>query len=194
VEDFRGAAFGLLLLGVASAAITGSLLPPPAAHWSDHILTAAVAGGQLVALAAGAWLARRALSRTSLVILSLIAVGLMFELVGNVIAGRSIWRQPFGDEDVWEAAHNFPGFELGHDLAEYGDVGVLLGGLVLATVLGVERRVHWAVAVIAGVLVLIPPWLLPALSTVFLLAWLIARPRHRIRRLRAEAVPRSKAR
>jgi hypothetical protein len=166
---------GLLLIGPLAATVVGALLPPPEAHWSDHVVSASVAGGTLIAVAIGTWTVRARLGLLPVLILVCLVLGLGLETVGNIMAGQSIWREPYGDEDVWAAAQGVPGFEVGHDLAGWGDGLVVVSGVALAVYAGVR---HWvsAVAAVAGtVLAFFPPWILPAVGAVLLLACTVIR-------------------
>ena len=107
--------------------------------------------------------------------LGTVIVGLVLEAVGNLRVAHSIWRTPYGDEKVAQIGSGFSGLDSGHDLAGTGDILALLGGLAFALVLGFSRR-----AGIAGLgrshPLAHPPWLIPALGVVLLLAVLL-RPR-----------------
>jgi hypothetical protein len=108
--------------------------------------------------------------------LATVVVGLVVMTAGNLRVARSIWRTPYGDEEVGQIGSGFSGFDSGHDLAGTGGSLVLLGGVAFALVLGFSRRVGVVAAFAGVVLSLIPPWLFPALGVVFLLAVLL-RPR-----------------
>jgi hypothetical protein len=162
---------GLLLLSPSAVIIAGILLPPPAAHWSDHLLSAAAAGGCVAAIAAGTYLVRKRLTLAPILILGGLTAGLGLEVIGNVVAARSIWRQPWGDEEVSDLAQSLQGFELGHDLAGWGDSLVVASGLGLAVYAGARRWVSTGPAFLGGVLAFFPPWVLPGVGAVFLLAW-----------------------
>jgi hypothetical protein len=109
--------------------------------------------------------------------LGTVIVGLVLEAVGNLRVARSIWRTPYGDEEVGQFGSAFSGFDSGHDLAAAGDLGVVFGGVAFALVLGVSRRAGVVAAVVGVVLSFIPPpFIIPACGVVFLLAYLL-RPR-----------------
>ena len=162
----------LLLTGVLAVALTAALLPTPRGHWSGHVLSASAAAGQLAGLVAAAWLARRALGALEWSTLVVIGIGLALEIGGNLQAAEPIWRTGFNDDVAAVVGSSYPGFVQGHDLAEAGDLVVMLGGLALALVLGVRRRVPAWLAVVCAVLVVFPPWVMPAVSSVVLLVWL----------------------
>jgi hypothetical protein len=69
----------------------------------------------------------------------------------------------------------YPGFESGHALAGTGDMLVWLGGLAFTATLVLLRRIPTGVAVAGVVLCLLPPWILPGVGVVFVLAYLLAR-------------------
>jgi hypothetical protein len=167
--------------GVASG-LAGSLAPEPHGHWTGHLTNATTEIGTLATVAVGTLLAWSHFGHLVVKVLAgaalaAVMVGLVLETIGNLRVAQSIWRTPYGDEDVAQFGSTFSGFDSGHDLAATGDGLVLLGGLAFALVLGFSRRVGIAAAVAGVVLSLVPPWMIPALGVVFLLAVLL-RPRH----------------
>ena len=165
------APLGLLLLSPVAMIVAGILLPPPAAHWSDHLLSAAAAGGCVAAIAVGAYLVRRRLTVAPILILGGLTAGLVLQVIGNVAVARSIWRQPWGDDEVADLARSLYAFEQGHDLAGLGDSLVVVSGLALAVYAGARLWVAAGPAFLGGVLAFFPPWVLPGVGVVFLLAW-----------------------
>ena len=167
--------FGLLAVGLVVAGLAGLLVPhEPSGHWSGHVGSGLIAAGQLVALLVGGVLARRRLSPLLLLPLAAIAAGLILEVVGNLRVATSIWRTPYGDEEVARIGSSFAGFDAGHALAGQGDLLVVLGGIAFAVILGLTRRVGPGAAVAGVVLSVIPPpWILPGCGVVFLLACLL---------------------
>lgn len=101
-------------------------------------------------------------------------VGLVVEVIGNLRVAQSIWRTPYGDEQVNRIGSQFNGYDSGHDLQSKGDLVVLVGGVAFAIILGATKRVGEYV-MIAGILLSIipPPFIIPACGVVFLLAWLL---------------------
>jgi hypothetical protein len=162
---------GLLFLSPLAMIVTSLSLPPPAAHWSDHLVSAAGAGGCAAAIAVGSLLVRRRLTLAPILILGGLTVGLGLQVIGNVAVARSIWRQPWGDEEVSDLARSLPAFERGHDLAGWGDGLVVVSGLALAVYAGARLWVSAGPAFLGGVLAFFPPWILPGVGVVFLLAW-----------------------
>jgi hypothetical protein len=177
----RWAPFGLLAIAPAVAALADLLVPGPRGHWSGHLESEAVAAGQFLAVVAGAVLARRRLNVVLVVVLAIVAVGLALEVVGNQRVAASIWQTPYSDEEAAAIGPSLEGFESGHTLAGNGDMMVVVGGLAFVVALGALRRVGPGVAVAGVVLSLSPPWILPAVGTVLLLAFLLRGPRQALR-------------
>jgi hypothetical protein len=177
----RWAPFGLFLVAPAVGAVAGLLLSGPRGHWSGHVGSETAAAGQLLAVVAGAVLARRRLNVLLVVPLAVVAVGLVLEVVGNQRVAASIWQTSYGDEEVAAVGPSFEGFESGHALAGTGDMLVVVGGLAFALALGAFRRVGPGVALAGVVLSIFPPWILPAVGTVLLLAFLLRGPRQAVR-------------
>lgn len=146
-----------------------------------------------MAVMTGAVLARRRLNVLLVVLLAVVAVGLMLEVVGNQRVAASIWQTSYGDEQAAAIGPGFEGFESGHALAEAGDKLVVLGGLAFAVALGAFRRVGPGVAVAGGVLSFFLPWILPAVGTVLLLAFLLRGRRPAVRSDAASVTPPSAA-
>jgi hypothetical protein len=141
----------------------------------------AAAVGQLLAVVTGAVLARQRLNVLLVVLLTVVAVGLVLEAVGNQRVAASIWQTSYGDEEAAAVGPSFEGFESGHALAGTGDMLVVVGGLAFAVAVGAFRRVGLGAAVAGVVLSLLPPWILPAVGTVLLLAFLLRGPRQAVR-------------
>ena len=85
-----------------------------------------------------------------MLLLAAIAAGLILEVVGNLRVATSIWRTPYGDEEVARIGSSFAGFDAGHALAGQGDLLVVLGGIAFAVILGLTRRVGAGAAVAGG--------------------------------------------
>jgi hypothetical protein len=177
----RWAPFGLFLVAPAVGAVAELLVSGPRGHWSGHVGSEAAAVGQLLAVVAGAVLARRRLNVLLVMLLAVVAVGLALEVVGNQRVAASIWQTSYGDEEAAAVGPLFEGFESGHALAGTGDMLVVVGGLAFAVALGAFRRVGPGAAVAGVVLSLFPPWILPAVGTVLLLAFLLRGPRQAVR-------------
>jgi hypothetical protein len=169
-------AFGLVAVGTVVAGLAGLFVPDqPKGHWSGHVASGLIAAGQLVALLLGVVLVWRRLRLLLLVPLAVAAIGLVLEVAGNLQVAASIWRTPYGDQQVAVIGPTFAGFDTGHALASKGDLLVVVGGIAFAVILGITRRVGEGAAVAGVVLSVIPPpWILPGCGAVFLLAYLFS--------------------
>jgi hypothetical protein len=157
--------YGVVLIPPIAAVLTVLLAPDPHGHWSEHLWSAYFGMAQLVVLVALAWmLGWRTLSVLLLASFALIAVGIVFEILGNFQVADSIWRTRgnpgYGD-----------GYTQGHERAETGDLLVSVGGAAFAIVVGLTRRVPVKVAVLALFMVMIPPWLWPATGVLMILLY-----------------------
>jgi hypothetical protein len=173
---------GLFVVANVAVGVTGALAPTPHGHWTGHLTNAAIEIGMLAVVVVGAALVWRRLGHLVVKLLAgaalgTVIVGLVLEAVGNLRVAHSIWRTPYGDEEVGQVGSAFSGFDSGHSVAATGDLVVVLGGVVFALVLGFSRRVKPLAAVAGTVLSFIPPpFILPACGVVFLLAYQL-RPR-----------------
>jgi hypothetical protein len=174
----RWAPFGLLAVAPAVGVLAGAFVPSgPRGHWSDHLASGVAAGGQLLAVVVGAVLARRRLNVLLLVLVAVVAVGLVLEVVGNQRVAASIWLTSYDDQEAGVIGPTLEGFESGHALAAVGDWMVILGGLAFALTLRAFRRVGDGMTVAGSVLSLLPPpFILPAVGVVLLLAFVLRGP------------------
>ena len=108
----RWAPFGLFLVAPAVGALVDLLVPGPRGHWSGHVGSGAAAAGQLLAVVTGAVLARRRLN-VLLVVLTIVAVGLVLEVIGNQRVADSIWQTSYGDEQAAAIGPSFEGSSQG---------------------------------------------------------------------------------
>jgi hypothetical protein len=184
---WRWSPFGLLLVAPVAASITQGLAPMPHGHWSSHLANTAISASHLavlivvaVPLAVRQRLGGRRSTLLALAILAVVAVGLVMQVVGNQRIAASIWQTDYGDHAAGLVGPGYPGFASGHALAARGDMLVWLGGLAFTVTLGLLRRVPAGVAVVGVVFSLLPPWILPGLGVVFVLAWLLARGSRRM--------------
>lgn len=179
----RWAPFGLLAVAPAIGVLAGTLVPSgPRGHWSDHLASGVAAAGQLPAVVVGAVLARRRLNVLLVVLVAVVAVGLVLEAVGNQRVAASIWLTSYDDQEAAVIGPTLEGFASGHTLAATGDWMVMLGGLAFALTLRGFGRVGDGVTVAGSVLsILPPPFILPAVGTVLLLAFLLRGPRQVVR-------------
>ena len=133
------------------AVVTVVLAPDPSGHWREHLSSAGLKSAQLLLLIAlVAMLGRRTLGTLLLIAFGVVAVGIGFQVIGDYQVAESIWGRT-GDPGFGA------GYTEGHDRAALGDLLVMFGGLAFAVVAGVTRRVPAWLAVVAGVLVIIPP-------------------------------------
>jgi hypothetical protein len=146
--------------------------------WSLPHGCSSLAGGWL--LVAGRRLGGRLLTLVLLALLSVMAVGLVVQMVGNQRVAASIWQTSYGDGQAGLVGPAYPGFESGHIVVGRGDWLVWLGGLAITILLGLLGRVPPGVAVTSVVLSLLPPWMLPGLGVVFVLAYMLARGSRRV--------------
>lgn len=133
------------------AMATTVLAPQPSGHWTEHLLGAAMKSSQLAILLVLVTVLRwRDLRALLLVAFAVTAVGIVIQVIGDVQVAQSIWGTT-GDPGYG------PSYAQGHDNGSLGDLLVLGGGLAWAVIVGVTRRVPPWLAVVAAVLVLIPP-------------------------------------
>jgi hypothetical protein len=157
--------YGVVLVPPVAAVLTVLLAPDPHGHWSEHLWSAYFGMAQLVVLAILAFmLGWRTLSVLLWVSLAVIAVGIVYETIGNLHVADSIWgtrgNPGFGD-----------GYTQGHERAETGDLLVLVGGAAFAFVVGLTRRVPLKLAGLALLMGIIPPWIWPATGVLMLLVY-----------------------
>jgi hypothetical protein len=156
--------YGLAALPPLAAVLTVLVAPDPHGHWSEHLWSAYFDVAQLgLIVTLAVLLMRRDLSVLLVVALAVVAVGIVFEILGNFQVASSIWRTPgnpgFGN-----------GYAQGHERAETGDLLVTVGGAVFALVAGLTRRVPLKMAGLALVMVVIPPpWVWPGAGVLVLL-------------------------
>ncbi len=155
----------MVVVPPVAAVFTILLAPDPHGHWSEHLWSAYFGMAQLVVLVTLACLlGRRRLSALMLALFAVIAVGIVFETIGNFQVADSIWgtrgNPGFGD-----------GYAQGHERAETGDLLVAAGGAAYAFVAGLTRRVPLKVAGLALLMAIVPPWLWPATGVLMLLLY-----------------------
>ena len=157
--------YGLILVPPLAAVLTIVLAPDPHGHWSEHLWSGYFDVAQLVLLVVLAGLlTRRTMSIPVLVALAVIGAGIAFEVIGNFQVADSIW-QTRGDPGFGD------GYTQGHERAETGDLLVVIGGGAVAFVAGLTRRVPLKIAVLALVLVVVPPWIWPGAGALMLLLY-----------------------
>jgi hypothetical protein len=107
----------------------------------------------------------RTLSALLLISFAVVESGIALQVIGDYQVADSIWRTSgnpgFGD-----------GYTEGHDRSELGDLLVSVGGLAFAITAGIAQRVPGTLAVVAGVMVIIPPpWVWPAAGVLVLILY-----------------------
>lgn len=79
-----------------------------------------------------------------------IAIGIVYQVVGDYQAADSIWRK-VGDPGFGS------GYSSGHDTTEFGDLIVLVGGFAFIVVAFATRRVRVKYAALGLVMMIVPP-------------------------------------
>lgn len=131
--------------------------PRPHGHWSDHLGGVAIDWSGAPVLVIGAWLARRRLGWT-VVIVPVIVVGLLVAGTGDRRVANSIWEVP-GYETQSFQADDPADYDSGHELDEQGGRLMLIAGLLFVLAVGVTGRVSRRAAVVATLFAIIPPWI-----------------------------------
>lgn len=94
-------------------------------------------------------LGRRQFPPSLVIVLVAVLSGIVLQVLGDARVADAMWRttgEPFNAAS-----------DAGHDLSGLGDLVVVLAGLGFAIGAGVTRQVRPALAVLAGVLVIVPP-------------------------------------
>lgn len=153
----------MALIPPIGAIVTVVLAPEPHGHWTEHLSSVAFKGAMLVLLLAlVSMLGWRTLSVPLLVCLGVVGIGILFQVRGDYQVADSVWRTS-GDPGFGS------GYSQGHDLSGLGDLLVMVGGLGFAITAGTGRRVSAWLAVLATVMVVIPPpFLWPAAGILML--------------------------
>ena len=161
--------YALAALPPVAAALTILFAPDPHGHWSEHLWGAYLNSAQLVLLVVLALLlGRRGSSVLLVAALAIIAIGIVYQVIGNYQVAESIWRTT-GDPGFGD------GYDQGHDRAGTGDLLVVIGGAAFAFIVGLSRRVPIKVAVLALVMVVIPPpFLWPAAGVLMVMLYGLA--------------------
>jgi hypothetical protein len=148
------------------AILTSLLAPEPHGHWSEHLAAAGLKGAQLVLLLVlVTMLGWRTLGVLLLIAFAVVAVGMALQAIGDYQVVDSIWRTS-GDPG------SGTGYAEGHARSEFGDLLVIVGGLAFAVIAGVTLRVPVLLAVVAAVMVVIPPpFLWPAAGVLVLVLY-----------------------
>ena len=145
------------------AILINFLAPEPHGHWTEHLTTVGFKSTQLVLLIVLlTMLGWKKLGIALWISVAVIVIGIVNQVIGDYQVADSIWRTT-GD----------PGFGVGyaegHDTSGFGDLLVIIGGFAFAIIAGTTRRVRARFAVIATVMVIIPPpFLWPAAGVLML--------------------------
>ena len=150
------------VVGIAVAAFA----PKPHGHWTEHLSGATLKGTMLVLLLVlVTLLGWRTLPVALLLAFAVMGAGIVLQVTGDVQVADAIWRTS-GDPETGA------GYERGHDNSAFGDLIVVLGGLVFVLAAGIARRVPIKL-VVAGALLMIfpPPFFWPAVGVLVLLMY-----------------------
>ncbi|MEO5974302.1 MAG: hypothetical protein ABIQ38_03740 [Ilumatobacteraceae bacterium] len=135
----------------AAAIITSLLAPDPHGHWTEHLTSVGLKSAQLILLVVlVTMLGWRKLGVLLLLSIAVVAIGIVYQVVGDYQVADSIWRTA-GDPG------RGIGYVGGHDTSAFGDLIVLVGGFAFAVIAGATRRVRAKFAVIGVVMLIIPP-------------------------------------
>ncbi len=170
----------VFLIPPAAAILTNLSAPDPHGHWTEHLTSAGLKSVQLILLVVlVAMLGWRKLGVPLLIAGAVIAIGIVYQVVGDYQVADSIWRTP-GDPGF-----GF-GYAAGHDTTGFGDLIVLVGGFAFVVFAGATRRVRARYAVIGVVMLIIPPPFFWPAAGVLMLAVLGLTSGSRLRRSRSE--------
>lgn len=134
-----------------AAIVTNFAAPDPHGHWTEHLRLVGLKSVHLALLVVlVTLLSWRKLGVLLPIILAVIAIGIGYQVVGDYQVADSIWGTT-NDPGFGE------GYDNGHDTSAFGDLIVMVGGFAFAVVAGATRRVRTRFAVIAAVMVIVPP-------------------------------------
>lgn len=153
MEDRRFSRWLWLVFAIppAAAIITNLLAPDPHGHWTEHLVPVGLKSVQLILLIVLiVMLGWRKLGVPLLISFVVVAIGIVYQVIGDLQVAESIWRTT-GDPGFGI------GYDNGHDTTAFGDLIVVVGGFAFAVTAGATRRVRAKFAVIAVVMVIIPP-------------------------------------
>ncbi|MEO8362921.1 MAG: hypothetical protein ABI570_00875 [Ilumatobacteraceae bacterium] len=145
------------------AILVNLFAPEPHGHWTEHLTAVGFKSAQLVLLiVALTLLGWKKLGVALWIAVAVISVGIVNQIMGDYQVAHSIWRTS-GDPGFGD------GYAQGHSASEFGDLLVLIGGFTFAIIAGMKRKVSVKFAVIAVVMVIIPPpFLWPAAGVLML--------------------------
>lgn len=147
----------------AAAIVTNLLAPDPHGHWTEHLTSVGFKSAQLVLLVVLlTMLGWQKLGLALWISIAVIVIGIVNQVIGDYQVADSIWRTT--DDPGFGI-----GYEDGHGRSEFGDLLVIIGGFAFAIIAGTTRRVRVRFAVIAALMVIIPPpFLWPAAGVLML--------------------------
>ena len=137
--------------------------PEPHGHWTEHLNGVGFKSAQLallvVLLTLLGW---KKLGVVLWIACAVIAIGIVNQVIGDYRVAQSIWR-----------TNGNPGFGIGytdgHNTGSFGDLLVIIGGFAFAVIAGMKRKVSVKFAVLAVIMVIIPPpFLWPAAGVLML--------------------------
>ncbi len=143
--------WALIAIPPIVAIATSVLAPEPHGHWTEHLAFAGIKSAQLLLLLVLAtMLGWRRLGWVLAISLAVVAVGIVFQVIGDYRVADSIWRTT-GD----------PGFGIGygegHDMSAASDLLVIVGGLAFAVITGATGRVPPRLVFAAVAMAFVPP-------------------------------------
>jgi len=153
------------------AILINLLAPEPHGHWTEHLTSVGFKSTQLVLLIVLlTMLGWQKLSIALWISVAVIVIGIVNQVIGDYQVADSIWRTT-GDPGFGI------GYEDGHSRSEFGDLLVIIGGFAFAIIAGMTRRVRVKFAVLAAVMVIIPPpYLWPAVGVLMLVVHSLTSP------------------
>lgn len=133
------------------AVLTSLFAPEPHGHWTEHLTTVGLKSTQLVLLIVLlTMLGWKKLGGLLWISCAIIAFGIVNQVIGDYQVAHSIWRTTGN-----------PGYGIGyadgHNTTGFGDLLVLIGGFAFAIIAGMKRKVSVKFAVLAVVMLIIPP-------------------------------------
>jgi len=153
------------------AILVNLFAPEPHGHWTEHLTAVGLKSTQLVLLLVLlTMLGWKKLGVLLWISCAVIAFGIVNQVIGDYQVAHSIWRTTgnpgFGN-----------GYADGHDTSGFGDLLVLIGGFAFAIIAGMKRKVRVKFAVLAAVMVIIPPpFLWPAAGVLMLVVHSLTSP------------------
>lgn len=134
-----------------AAILVNLFAPEPHGHWTEHLTGVGMKSVQFVLLVVLLTiLGWQKLGVLLWIACAVIAIGIVNQVIGDYQVAHSIWRT--SDDPGFGS-----GYVSGHDKGESGVLLVIIGGLAFAIIAGMKRKVSIKFAVLAVVMVFIPP-------------------------------------